>query len=115
MEMEEAIKIVRALAAGSDPETGKGFSAESICRRPMVVKALNRALGALIKLEEWDRNRPTNAGRAWSREEVTQVLKEVQDGVDFHEIARLHDRTVGAIVTRLVKLGKIRVPAPRAA
>jgi hypothetical protein len=115
MEMQEAIKIVRALAAGSDPETGEAFGKESVCRKPIVVKALNRALAALVKLEDWDRNKPANAGRAWKREEIVQVCKEVQDGIDFHEIARLHHRTVGSIVARLVKLGKIKPPAARAA
>ncbi len=115
MEMQEAIRIIRTLAAGSDPETGEVIGKESVCRKLIVVKALNRSLAALVKLEEWERNKPANAGRAWKREEIAQVCKEVKDGVDFYEIAKLHNRTVGSIVARLVKLGKIKPPTEREA
>lgn len=106
MDMQEAITIMRALAAGTNPETGEALASDSICRQAKIVKALNRALGALVKQEERERFKPQNAGRYWSREEVAKIYDEVQQGMDFHEIAKLHDRTVGSIVARLIKLGK---------
>src|SRR4051812_27748011 len=115
MDMQEAIKIMRALAGGTNPETGEALEPEALCRKPAVVKALNRALGALVKQEERERSKPQNSGRYWSREEVAKIYDEVQQGMDFHEIARLHDRTVGSIVARLIKLGKIKPPATKAA
>ncbi|HUK24395.1 MAG TPA: hypothetical protein VLV49_07440 [Terriglobales bacterium] len=107
MEIQEALTIVRALAGGIDPQTGKPLEAESLCRRPPVVKAMNRALGALVQLEQRERSRPQNAFRTWTRQEDAQVCEEVRKGVDFHEIAKAHNRSVGSIVARLVKLGKI--------
>jgi hypothetical protein len=72
------------------------------------VKALNRALGALVQLEQRERTRPGNAGKYWTREEDAQVCAEVRKGIDFHEIAKSHNRTVPSIVARLVKLGEIK-------
>jgi len=111
MEIAEALPIVRALAGGVDPDTGTALAAESVCRKPQVVRALNRALGALLQEEEREQRRPENAGRYWSRQEDAQVCAEVRRGIDFHEIAKTHNRTVPAIVARLVKLGEIKPPA----
>jgi hypothetical protein len=117
MEIQEAVTIMRALAAGLEPETGNPMQSDCLCLKPAVVKALNRALGALLQLEQRERGRPQNAFRTWTRKEEAQVCEEVRNGMDFHEIARAHSRSVGSIVARLVKLGKI-APAgspPRAA
>jgi hypothetical protein len=108
MENQEAVTIMRSLPSGLNPETGKALEAESICRRPQIVKALNRSLGALVQLEQRDLQRPAQAGRYWSREEDAQVCAEVRRGIDFHEIAKTHNRTVPSIVARLVKLGEIK-------
>jgi len=113
MENQEALNIMRALASGIDPETNKQLDPESICRRPQVVKALNRSLGALFQLEQRDQHRPAQAGRYWSRDEDAQVCAEVRRGIDFHEIAKSHNRTVPSIVARLVKLGEIRPGASK--
>jgi hypothetical protein len=115
MEIQEALKIMRALASGVNPETGESMEADSVYRQPDTVRALNRALAALVQLEQRERNKPTNAGRKWTRAEDAQVCDEVRNGVDFHEVAKKHNRTVGSIVARLVKLGKIAAPPPKAA
>jgi hypothetical protein len=111
MEIQEAVTVIRSLAGGVDPENGQALEAGSLCRRPQVVRALNRALGALVQLQQRAQNRPANAGRYWSREEDAQVCAEVRKGIDFHEIAKAHNRSVGSIVARLVKLGEIKAAA----
>ena len=108
MELAEALTIMRALAGGLNPETKQALEADSVCRRPQVIKALNRALGALVQLDLRERTKPGNAGKYWSREEDAQVCAEVRKGIDFQEIAKSHNRTVGSIVARLVKLGEIK-------
>ena len=115
MDNVEALKIMRALASGLDPDSGEALGAGEVCRRPQVVKALNRALGALAQVEQRDREKPVNAGRYWSRAEDSQMLEEVRRGTDFHQIAKSHNRTIGSIVARLVKLGKIVAPRSSAA
>lgn len=107
MEMQEAVQVMQALASGVDPETSQPLAQDSILLKPQIVKALNRALGTLVQQEERQRNKPANAGKYWSHEEDTQICEEVRQGTDLHQIAKSHSRSVGSIVTRLVKLGRI--------
>jgi len=107
MEIQEALKILRALANGTHPEDGQALPPDSVCRTAQTVKALNRAVSALVAAEEWVKNRPANAFRYWTRAEEAKICEELKLGLDFNQIAKAHDRTVGSIVARLVKLGKI--------
>lgn len=112
MEIQEAIQVLRVLASGLDPENSQPLEAGSILLRPQVIKTLNRALSALVHEEERAKNKPSNAGRYWSDEEDTKICDEVRQGIDFHQIAKTHNRTVGSIVARLVKLRKIAPKRP---
>jgi len=107
MEIEDALKIMRALANGTNPETDEPLEPCSVCRQPQTVKALNRAIAALVEAQARQSKRPTNAFRTWTRAEDAQVCEEVRKGMDFREIAAAHNRTVPSIVARLVKLGQI--------
>ncbi|HEY1264571.1 MAG TPA: hypothetical protein VGF06_13680 [Terriglobales bacterium] len=113
VDIQEALKILRAMANGLEPETEKALPQDSICRNANVVKALNRGISALAQEEQRLQNRPANAFRSWTRAEDAQVCDEVRQGMDFHDIAKAHNRSVGSIVARLVKLGKITAqPSP---
>ena len=115
MEIGEALKIMRALADGVSPETGEVLAADSVYQYAPVVRAFHRAVGALEYMEERERSRrtlPANAGKSWSRAEDEQVCEELRRGIDFHQIAKTHNRTVGSIIARMVKLGKIGPNAP---
>ncbi len=107
MEIQEAIKVIRALADGVHPETRESLHADSICRNPQAVMALNRALAALVTQQERELKKPVSAGQYWSRAEDKQVCEELRKGMNFEEIAKAHNRTVPSIIVRLVKLGKI--------
>jgi len=107
MELEQAIPIIRALANGVHPETGAAVEDTSVCRTPNAIKALNRALAALVAQDEREKKRPKNAGKAWSSEEDAQICDELRLGHDFQQIASTHNRSVAGILARLVKLGKI--------
>lgn len=107
MELQEAITTIRALADGLNPTTHEALDANDACRQPQSVKALNRALGALLAQQDREKRNPVNGGRAWSRAEDQQVCAEVGQGQDINDIAKAHNRTVPAIAARLVKLGKI--------
>jgi len=107
MELQAAISIIRSLADGLNPTTAEALDPNSVCRQPECVKALNRALAALISQQEREKNRPGNAGRSWSRTEDQQVCEELRLGKDINEMAKAHNRTVPAIAARLVKLGKV--------
>jgi hypothetical protein len=114
METGEALKIMRALADGVSPETGEVLAADSVYQYAPVVRAFHRAVGALEYREEREQSRrtlPANAGKSWSRAEDEQVCEELRRGIDFHQIAKTN-RTVGSIIARLVKLGKIGPNTP---
>jgi hypothetical protein len=110
MEINEALEIVRKLADGVHPDTGELISADSLFQHARVVRALNRGVQALEFQQERERARrflPSNAGKPWSKIEDAQMCEEMRRGINYQEIARLHDRTVGSIVARLMRLGKI--------
>jgi hypothetical protein len=107
MEIQEAIKVIRALADGVNPNTLELLKDDSICRNPQAVMALNRALAALVTLQERELKKPASAGQYWSRAEDKQICEELHKGMDFEDIAKSHNRTVPSIIVRLVKLGKI--------
>jgi ATP-dependent DNA helicase RecQ len=50
-------------------------------------------------------NRPDGAGASWSEEEDKQLDEEFNSGMKISEIAKIHDRTNGAIRARLRKHG----------
>jgi DNA-binding NarL/FixJ family response regulator len=107
MEIARAIQVIRALANGVHFESGAALDETSICRAPDAIKALNRALAALVVQEAREKKRPKNAGKNWSHEEDAQICDELRQGLDFNQIARSHNRSLAAILARLVKLGKI--------
>ena len=115
MDIPETLKIMRGLANGIDSETGDKLEENSACRRPQVVKALNRAISALVHEQKREQRKPSNAFRSWTRAEDAQVCEEVRNGMDFHDIAKAHNRTLPSIIARLVKLGKITAMPRKAA
>jgi hypothetical protein len=44
--------------------------------------------------------------------EDQQVCEELRRGVDFHQIAKTRDRSIGSIAARLAKLGKMGPKTP---
>ena len=107
----EAKKIIDALANGIDPETGEILPSQSTFNSPQVIRALFVAVSALDKAArraDRDTALPKNAGRSWSDEEDKQFLVIFDSGTPVKEIASRHGRTLGAISSRLVRLGRIK-------
>ena len=107
----EAKKIIDALANGIDPETGEILPSQSTFNSPQVIRALFVAVSALDKAArraDRDTALPKNAGRSWSDEEDKQFLVIFDSGTPVKEIASRHGRTLGAIDSRLVRLGRIK-------
>lgn len=108
MELNEARRVVEALAAGVDPRTGEVVGGDSVLESSMVVRALHVALGAIeaqIRREASKTALPGNAGNPWTREEEMEVERRFKMGESAGEIARRHGRTKGAIIARLERLG----------
>jgi hypothetical protein len=51
---------------------------------------------------------PSNANRPWDDSEDKKLCDEFHHAVSFDETAQVHSRTRRAIISRLVKLRKIR-------
>jgi len=110
MNVKEALTIVRPLAEGVDPQTGKAYPAESPLQQAPIVRALSVAVGALEVQEERARRRaqlPENTGVPWSENEDALLGKAFDKGRTVEELAASHARTSGAIRARLVTLGRL--------
>ena len=110
MEPSEALRIIQSLADGIDPNTGEVFPDDSPYQHPQVLRALFVALGALGRLEESQRRAkrlPDNAGKPWNDGEDKALCDDFDAGLTTAQLAQKHQRTEGAIRSRLEKLGKI--------
>jgi len=115
MDVKEALTIVRPLAEGLDPISGKAYPLESPLQQAPIVRALKVAVDALEDHAERARRRsrmPANTGVPWEAEEDARLGKAFDGGSTVEQLAAAHQRTPGAIRSRLVKLGRLEA-APR--
>jgi len=108
----EALRIVQSLADGLDPTSGKPIDEDSVFQGGNVVRALYVAVKALERLEQRERrdsHLPAQAGKAWTVEEDEKLCEEFDSGLSVSELAEKHNRSSGAIRSRLQKLGKLTV------
>jgi len=110
MDNQENITILRRLADGIDPYTGEKLLDQSPFQYPQTIRALFHAIKALETMKD---SAPTvnpqleNAGTHWEKAEVEQLNDEFDSGISIKELARRHQRTTGAIESRLIRLGKL--------
>lgn len=101
--MEDYIKVLSALGEGIDYETGELIEGMSEGLKLQVFEMLLYFDGkqkARAKLEE---KYPRN-GKSWTDEEDAELLEEYNQGKSVNELAIAHERSTGAIRSRLVKL-----------
>lgn len=111
METTEATKIIRLLSDGINPLTGEIFPEDSPYQNSQIIRALFKAADALEKIENRERKKlslPSNAGSAWTELEDNELINNFNMGKSFTLIASEHQRTIGAIKSRLVKLGLVK-------
>jgi len=106
----EASRIIEALAQGIHPETGELIISESDfhssdLRRALLLAA--RVLATAERRETEQDSGPNNAWRPWSEEEDNLLLGLFDGQESIEQIAQLHQRSKGAIASRLVRLGRI--------
>ena len=110
MLLEHVVSILESLANGIDPATDTEIP-DSAFRSPEVIRALFTA-SAMLQQRPDDaaaarRSRPAAAGARWTEEEDAEVCREYEAGASFSAIAQKRTRTTGAIMSRLVKLGRV--------
>lgn len=111
MEPLEAKKVIESLANGIDPETGEVLPPQSALNSPTAIRALfiaSKALDSAAKHADRKKSLPAMAGRPWGDEEDQALLADFDASATVKEMAAKHARTLGAITSRLVRLGKIK-------
>lgn len=109
MQVEHVISVLESLANGVDPSTDTELPHQPF-RSPDVIRALFTAAKMLSQSAQGSTaraSRPFSARRRWTDDEDAQVCREYDEGTTITDIARQHGRTTGAIMSRLVKLGRI--------
>jgi hypothetical protein len=122
VENSEALRIVRALADGVNPETGETLAADSVFQQAQTVRSLERAAVVLETYAEIpDKNRNPSAqieqirlvdpSRPWPPEEDERLYMEFYQSIDFESIAGRLGRSKSEVISRLIKLGKKKTRA----
>ena len=117
---QTALGILRQLADGTDPQSGKPFRADSPYQHPDTVRALFLALRALEGAAAPARNPrdentaggsgPAKVGQPWSQQEDERLAAAFDAGTAIPELAAAHQRSRAGIEARLARLGKITLP-----
>ncbi len=108
----EAKQIIEVLAGGIDPATGEVLPDDSPLSSPHVIRALFLAAKALEVMATKPARAaaaPGNAGKAWTEDEDQRLLAAFDAGTPVAELVRAHERTTGAINSRLIRLGRLQV------
>lgn len=113
MDTSDALPFIEALACGVDPVTGDALPEDSPLHHPQVIRALFTAIRLLesqctSSAIDGESSRPTRAGEAWDADEDQKLVHAFHAGEAFTKIAEIHQRSRGAIVSRLVRLGYIQ-------
>ena len=114
MNNQHALEIINALASGIDPVSGEIFPPQSALQHPEIIRALYVASIALRDHPAKTRNPnlPHKAGMPWTEVEDQELLAAFDQGRAEKELAELHQRSRGAIRSRLMLLGRIEGPKP---
>jgi hypothetical protein len=118
--VEHVVSILESLANGVDPTTDTEIP-HPLFASPEVIRALFTAANMLqqepVTVAPVQRRRAPAAGKRWNDEEDAQVCREYDQGLSFTEMGSKHARTTGAIMGRLIQLGRIdpNTLAPRPA
>lgn len=111
-ELQDAEQVVRRLARGFDPHQNARLKPEDICNHPDVIRSLFLAAEALKrasrKREFASTGRPERMGKPWIASEDALLNRAFDDKQCLRSIAAQHKRSSGAILARLVQLGRIR-------
>jgi hypothetical protein len=106
----QAQEIIKGLAGGLDASTGEVLPEGGPLSHPHVIRALFMAAQALEQAAaKAARPVPGNAGKPWSEEEDQRLMAAFDGGTSVAELARAHERSRGAITSRLMRFGRLQV------
>lgn len=118
MTRSEIAKVLTDLASGVNPVSGERLPEQSPYHDPHVIRALFSAVQHLVLRHtraDQAGGLAERAGQPWTAEEDARLAREFDGRTKISAIARAHGRTRGAILARLIRLGKLvarnQVPA----
>ena len=106
MDKFKTIEIIEALANGIDPINGEVFPTDSPYQNVEITRALFHALEVLKDTKPKKPN-PERQGEKWETVEDEQLKEGFSNEVKIVELAKIHQRSSGAIRSRLKRLGLI--------
>ena len=112
MDISKATEIIKLLANGKHPRTKARLEENHVINEPDVIRALNKIVETLSSKEKKSkkhRDLPERVGKPWSENEDKALIKSFENGISLNDLVIKHQRTRGAIRTRLVRLGKIAI------
>lgn len=101
------IELLRTIIDGFDPGTGEELDVEALMKNEDFCSAVKDLYHKYIQPRS---EKPKRAGLSWDEEEDKLLESEFMAGLGIVEIAEVHGRTIGAIVSRLTKQGLIEEP-----
>lgn len=104
---EEKLEVIDALMNGVDPITGEILDDDHLVNTREVKAIFTTAKTALMRKKEREKNKRPSAGARWTEEEDAKLVEEYNSGLSIKEIAEIHERSNGAILSRLIKQGFI--------
>lgn len=112
MDISDALPFIEALACGVDPISGDALPDDSPLHHPQVIRALFTATRLMESIDDGAPtsavdSRPVRVGEPWNGEEDHKLIHAFEAGESFSQIAKAHQRSRGAIVSRLVRLGRL--------
>ena len=108
MDNAKALETLRRLADGIDIQSGQPLPEDSQFNHPDAIRALFAAIEALEAASKKDADKkqlPPMAGGKWDEAENTRLVEGFEAGTSVEDLAAAHQRTTGAIRSRLVKMG----------
>lgn len=110
MQTYEAYRIIHQLSEGINPLSEEAFPADHFCLESDIQRALKASVPALKSRLKWIQRQaqlPANAGKPWLSEEEDTLNSGFENGDSIDDLAKRHERTIGSITSRLIKMGKI--------
>ena len=110
MDISKATEIIKLLADGKHPFTKAQLDKNHVINESDVIRALNKIIETLSSKENKSKKHgdlPERVGKPWSENEDKALIKAFEKGISINDLVTKHQRTRGAIRSRLVRLGKI--------
>lgn len=99
----DMICTIEALLNGVNPETGELLTDNQLLLINTVQSALQFALKTVKRKQNDEKKRPS-AGTKWSQEEDLRLIEEYKNQISIKDIAKMHGRSRGAIMSRMIHL-----------